>query len=93
MEWTPLSREGHLTAFTTVHIAPTAMLEAGFGRDNPYCSGIVKLDDGPSISAQILGVDAKSPEKIVIGTRLKAAFINRGEDEDKKTLLAFEPLE
>ena len=37
------------------------MIEAGYGRDNPYCSGIVKLKDGVSISAQILGVDVDHP--------------------------------
>ena len=46
-----------LEAFTAVHIGLTAMIEAGYDRFNPYCSGIVKLAEGPSISAQILGVD------------------------------------
>ena len=30
MEWTEIPGEGELVAFTTIHIAPTAMLEAGF---------------------------------------------------------------
>lgn len=93
MEWVELDGTGELQAFTTIHIAPTAMLEAGYGRDNPYCTGIVKLDDGLSISAQIVGVDAAKPEDILIGTRMQIEFIDRGEGEAQKTFLAFRPTE
>ncbi len=81
---------GKLIAFTTVHIAPTAMIEAGYDRKNPYCAGIVKLDEGPAISAQILGVDPTKPGEIEIGTPLRAAYVERGEGEEKRTFLAFE---
>jgi uncharacterized OB-fold protein len=70
MEWVEFSGLGKLLAFTCVHIAPTAMLEVGYSRSNPYCTGIVQLDEGPGISAQILGVDASRPNEIKIGTRL-----------------------
>ncbi len=93
MAWVELEGTGELQAFTTIHIAPTAMLEAGYGRDNPYCTGIVKLNDGLSISAQILGVDATKPEEIAIGTRMQIEFIDRGEGEEQKTFLAFRPIE
>ena len=63
-----MSGDGKLIAFTTVHIAPTAMIEAGYGRQNPYCVGVVRLAEGPAISAQIVGVDPISPEEIRIGT-------------------------
>ena len=89
MEWVELSGEGELVAFTAVHIGSTAMVKAGYDRFNPYCSGIVKLVEGPSISAQILGVDASSPESIAIGTPLHVAFIERGEEENQRTYLAF----
>jgi uncharacterized OB-fold protein len=64
---------------------------AGYGRDNPYCSGIVKLENGLSISAQILDVDVTRPESIVIGTPVQVEFIERGEGETVKTLLGFRP--
>jgi uncharacterized OB-fold protein len=89
MEWVELSGKGELAAFTAVHIGPTAMVEAGYDRFNPYCSGIVKLIEGPSISAQILGVDASKPESIAIGTPLRVQFIQRGEEEEQRTYLAF----
>jgi uncharacterized OB-fold protein len=90
MEWVELSGRGKLIAFTTIHIAPTAMIEAGYGRDNPYCTGIVQLEEGPAISAQILGVDATRPESIAIGTPLRVAFVERGEGDAAQTCLAFE---
>jgi uncharacterized OB-fold protein len=89
MEWEQMSGRGKLAAFTTIHIAPTAMIEAGYGRDKPYCTGVVQLDEGPAISAQIVGVDATQPEQIAVGTPLKIAFIERGESEGSRTYLAF----
>ena len=90
MAWEEMSGKGKLIAFTTIHIAPTAMIEAGYGRDNPYCTGIVQLEEGPAISAQILGVDPMQPEQITIGTPLRVVFVQRGEGEKKRTYLAFE---
>ncbi len=90
MEWVEMDGQGRLVAFTTVHIAPTAMLQAGYGRKNPYCTGVVQLDEGPAISAQIVGVDEKNPQEIAVGARLRVAFIERGEDEERQTFLAFE---
>jgi hypothetical protein len=89
MEWVEMPSEGTLAAYTTIHIAPTAMLAAGYGRDNPYCSGIVNLENGLSISAQILGVDVSHPQTIKIGAPLTVEFVERGESEEKKTYLAF----
>ena len=92
MEWKELSGEGVLDAFTIVHIAPSAMLEAGYGRKNPYCVGIVKTAEGPRISALILGVDVCKPEAIKIGSPVKVVYVDRGEGEARKTFLAFELL-
>ena len=89
LEWVEMTGKGKLTAFTVVHIAPTSMIEAGYGRDNPYCAGVVRLDEGPSISAQILGVDGTRPEKIAVGTPLVVVFIERGDGEERATFLAF----
>ena len=97
MEWRELSGRGRLAAFTTIHIAPTAMIEAGYGRENPYCTGIVQLVEGPMVSAQILGVDARRPQDIAIGTPLRVAFVARGPGESegqggqRHTCLAFKP--
>ena len=89
MAWEEMDGRGKLIAFTTVHIAPTAMIGAGYDRKNPYCAGIVQMDEGPAISAQILSVDPSKPAEIEIGTPLRATYVERGEGEEKRTYLAF----
>jgi uncharacterized OB-fold protein len=67
------------------------MIEAGYSRDNPYCAAIVRLQEGPAISAQVLGVDLSNPaQSVKIGMPVKAVFLERGEGEAKKTYLGFE---
>ena len=91
IEWEALDGKGTLSAFTAVHIAPTAMIEAGYGRSNPYVAGIVHLIEGPAISGQIVGVDPAHPEDIEIGMPVRATFVERGEGDERRTYLAFEP--
>jgi len=92
MEWTELSGRGTLEAFSIIHIAPTAMVREGYGRDNPYCAGIVRLEEGTAISAQILGVNIKAPNSIVLGTPVTIEYLDSGDGEDRKTRLAFRVL-
>jgi len=89
MEWVEMKGKGKLAAFTTIYVGPTFMIEEGYDRNNPYCTGVVELEEGPGISARILGVDAKKPEEIKIGTPLVVDFVERGEGEAKRTYLAF----
>jgi hypothetical protein len=91
MELVEVSGQGKLAAFTVITIAPTHMIEAGYNRNNPYCAGIVELDEGPKVSAQIEGVDVAHPETIKIGMPVKVTFIERGQDDKRRTYLAFEP--
>lgn len=91
MELVELSGKGKLVAFTVITIAPTQMIEAGYNRNNPYCAGIVELEEGPKVSAQIIGVDVAHPETIKIGTRVKVTFVERGQEDKRRTYLAFEP--
>ncbi len=92
MEWVEFSGKGKLEGYTIVYIAPTAMLEAGFNRKNPYCVGVVRTQEGPMVSAFIEGVDVTKPETIHVGAALEAVFIDRGEGEAKKTFLGFKPV-
>ncbi len=89
LEWVALSGRGKLAAFSSIFVGPSALQAEGFDRTNPYCAGIVELDEGVKISARVLGVDAKNPANIAIGTRLTIEFIDRGEGEQQKTVLAF----
>ncbi len=89
MEWVEFSGEGKLAAFTAIYIAPTLMLEEGYGRDKPYTAGVVQTAEGPKISARILGVDAADAAEIAIGTPLTVAYETRGEGDEARTFLAF----
>lgn len=91
MEVVELSGKGRLVSFSVVPVASSEMIAAGYGRENPYCVGIVELDEGPSVSAQIVGVDVKHPESITIGAPMVVQFIERAAGEMKKTVVAFAP--
>ena len=70
-----LSGKGELETFTIIRIAPS-----GFGDLAPYAVGIIKLDEGISIMAQVTDCD---PEKLKIGDRLSSQF--RRINEETKT--------
>ncbi|MBI4289013.1 MAG: Zn-ribbon domain-containing OB-fold protein [Chloroflexi bacterium] len=89
VEWTALKGKGKLVAFTTIHVGPTLMTQAGYDRKNPYCSGIVQLDEGPKVSARILNVEAQNPVGIKVGTPVTIDFVEQGQGESKRTFLAF----
>ena len=63
LEWIEMSGKGKLAAFSSVFIGPSAMQAEGYDRTNPYCAGVVELDEGVKISARVLGVDAKQPDE------------------------------
>ncbi|NQW23063.1 MAG: OB-fold domain-containing protein [SAR202 cluster bacterium] len=67
MEWHQFSGKATLSTFTCISVVPVLMAEKGYGRDNPYCSGIVTLEEGPRISARINGVDGNNPQSIKTG--------------------------
>jgi len=89
LEWVECSGQGRLAAFTAVHIGPTFMNEEGFGRDNPYLTGIVELEEGVRISARLLGLDPRLPDQIELGIPVQVEIIQIGPEEDRKPQLAF----
>ena len=91
LEWVETAGKGKLAAFTSIYVGPTAMNAEGYSRENPYVTGIVELTEGVKISARIIGVDAKNPAAIKIGTLMTVEFLERGEGEARRTFLAFEP--
>ena len=92
MHWEEMQGNGKLAAFTCIGIGPSFMAAEGFNRDNPYCSGVVELDEGARVDARIEGVDTKNPENIRIGMPLTVKFLHRPQGEHPKTYLAFAPL-
>ncbi|HLH86772.1 MAG TPA: Zn-ribbon domain-containing OB-fold protein [Thermoplasmataceae archaeon] len=61
-----LSGKGEIVSYTVVHEAPPT-----FTRQRPYVLAIVKLDEGPSITAQIVDAD---PGEVEIGKRVRSVF-------------------
>ena len=61
-----LAQTGMVETFTIIRVAPS-----GFGDEAPYAVGVIKLDDGVKITAQI--VDAEL-EKLAIGDRVRLEF-------------------
>jgi len=51
--WTTLSGRGEIYSYTTMHNAP-----AGFEEYAPYTVALVKLAEGPMVTAQLTDVDA-----------------------------------
>ena len=92
MEWVEMKGSGKLGAFTCITVAPPFMMAQGYNRKNPYCSGVVELDEGVRVVARIEGVDATKPEDIKVGIPLTVRFLHRGEGNQRKTYLAFAPL-
>jgi hypothetical protein len=65
-EKTTLAKTGEVETFTVIRVAPT-----GFGDEVPYAVGVIKLDDGVKVTAQIVDCD---PTAIRIGDRVNLEF-------------------
>ena len=81
MEWHEFSGRATLSTFTCISVAPASLEAKGFGRNNPYCTGIVTLEEGPRISARIAGVDAANPQNIRTGMALEIALTEIDPDQ------------
>ena len=92
LEWVQMKGTGKLAAFTCISIGPGFMNAEGYSRKNPYCVGVVELDEGTRVDARIEGVDTLNPETIKVGTPMTVKFLHRGEGIDQKVFLAFEPV-
>ena len=88
MEWHPFSGRAKLSTFTCISVVPVIMAAKGYGRDNPYCSGIVTLEEGPSISARITGVDGAKPQSIETGMDV---VLDLEDLDEESPSLAFKP--
>jgi len=92
MQWAEMMGRGKLVAFTSIAIGPPFMVKQGYDAKNPYCIGVVELDEGARVVARIEGVAASNPERIKIGTPLIVKYLHQGDEENLKTFLAFRPV-
>lgn len=94
MDWHPFNGEGKLAGFTVVHVGLPVMTAEGYSREKPYVSGVVRLAEGPAISAQIVGAE---PDALRVGMEMQAVFVERGSglassEEKHPVALGFTPL-
>lgn len=89
LAWEELSGEGELIGFTTVYVGLPALAAEGYTRDEPYCTGVVRLKEGPILPGFILGFDCAQPEAIPVGLPVRAVFVEKGMEAERKTTLAF----
>ncbi len=80
LRWQATSGRGELYSFTITHV-PTP----GFEAKAPYVIGLVELDEGVRMIANLVNV---TPDEISIGMRLKVAWEKLNDDI---TYFAFEP--
>ena len=67
-----LSGKGEIVSFTIVHDVPPA-----FARQRPYAMALIKLEEGPILTAQIVDSDM---DEIEIGRKVSAVFRRIRED-------------
>ena len=65
---------GEIVTYTLIHTAAE-----GFENQAPYTLAIIKLDEGPRLTSQVVG----DPEKMHIGMRVRPVFRKLGEDGDR----------
>jgi uncharacterized OB-fold protein len=89
MEWYQCSGRGRLVSYSVVRVGTTSYEEKGYNRDNPYCWGVVELDEGPRISALLLDADVSRPDSIAIGQPLEVVFPDKGEAVGERNPVTF----
>jgi uncharacterized OB-fold protein len=67
-----LAQDGTVETFTVIRVAPS-----GFGDQTPYAVGIIKLDDGVRLTAQIVDCEI---DALAIGDRVRMEFRRVQED-------------
>jgi len=92
LEWVEMSGKGKLAAFSCIGVGTTFMVSKGYSMKKPYCFSVIKLDEGPMISGQLIGVDESKPDTILIGTPVKLSFIETDLKGETRVDLGFEPV-
>jgi uncharacterized OB-fold protein len=85
--WTNLSGRGEVYSYTTLHSAPS-----GFEEYTPYMVALVKLAEGPMVTAQLTDVDA---EEVFIGMPVEMVTRKLSQEGDEGQILygyKFRPL-
>lgn len=74
-----LSGKGKIKTYTIIRVPPPK-----FAKDAPYTAAIVELDEGPCVTARIIGL---ASDKVSIGQRVKMNHL----EKDDEIELVFNP--
>ena len=92
MEWVQMSGKGKIAAFTTITVGTPFFVKKGYGRDKPYCFSVIKLEEGPMVSGQLIGVDESKPETINVEMPVEVSFIETEiKGDEPRVDLGFKP--
>lgn len=91
MEWVEMSGKGKVAAFTSITVGTPFFVEKGYGRNKPYCFSVIKLDEGPMVSGQLVGVDESKPDTISVDMPVKVKFLETEVKGETRVDLGFEP--
>jgi uncharacterized OB-fold protein len=84
MEWHPLSGKGRLKTFSSIYVGAQAMIDKGYNRKKPYVFAVCQMEEGPSISGQLIGVDETKPDEIPIDMDINVTFLKAEIGKDKE---------
>lgn len=91
-EWFEFSGKGILSTFSLIHVGARYFSNQGYSMKKPYCFSVIQLDEGPSVSGHLIGIDESNPDNFKIGTRVKAKYIKvEIEGKEPRIDLGFEP--
>ena len=72
---------GDVLSYTVIHAAP-----AGFQKEIPYIVGLVELEEGPRVTAQIVDID---PEDMVLGLQVQTTFRRYAAPPNSKSVITY----
>jgi uncharacterized OB-fold protein len=72
---------GEVLTYTVVNAAP-----AGFQKETPYVIGIVELEEGPRVTAQIVDID---PKDVSEGLQVQTAFRRYAAPPNTKSVITY----
>jgi len=87
MEWYQFSGKAKLSTFTCISIVPVAMSAKGYGRDKPYCTGIVTLEEGPRILSNLINIE---PDPAIVKCDMPVEVVFE-KQTDEVTIPLFQP--
>lgn len=91
-EWMEFSGKGTLETFTAVYVGSEVMTKKGYDRKHPYVFAVVKMEEGPSVSGQLVGIDENDSASYWIGMPVEATFLETeiGTDKEGKPILRWD---